>query len=98
YDLRATDTPICDRGMRTGWYTFVDVNGRNTCGTVTPIWLNGDHPTENGKWKYLVCFNPITSFLRSCCDEKMNILVKKCNGFYVYLLIPPTTCPSSFCA
>ncbi|BFZ06763.1 hypothetical protein BsWGS_09802 [Bradybaena similaris] len=61
YDHRSTDTPLCDNKLRKGWYTFVDPNndpiqmatscpGRNTCGTVTPYWLNGTHPatTETG--------------------------------------------------
>lgn len=72
-----------------------------SCGTIVPIWMNGTHPTEaDGIVQRNACANfdsgdPAGS---SCCRHTLEIGVKNCTDFYVYLLKPAPSCPMAYCA
>ena len=85
----------CDNNLNYGWYRFLNISGITmpttcpppfTCGTTSPGWLTGDHPTvEDGEVSRRVCFTRSSSL---CCYYSYNIRVRNCTSFYVYLLIP----------
>ena len=84
-----------DSGLVTGWYRFQGAAGDRMpdkcvlmyrCGTESPGWLNGAHPTvAEGVVTRTVCY----SKERSCCYLSNIIKVKNCNGYYVYELYRP---------
>jgi hypothetical protein len=111
YDNRPTDSPLCDNQLRRGWFRFTDANGANvqipttcpgmdTCGTVTPFWMVGDHPSGNDIVMRQMCGkkNRNDDPNGGCCDVDDGIFVKKCAGFFVYYLNPTSSCPSAYCA
>ena len=54
---------------------------RMHCGTLSPGWLNGKHPTVGeGVVKRMVCFTKD----RECCHWYSLVLVRNCSGFIVY--------------
>ena len=56
------------------------------CGTLSPGWLNGTHPTvAESVVTREVCYHA----LYSCCSWSNNIKVKNCSGYYVYELQKP---------
>lgn len=64
------------------------------CGTHSPGWFRGSHPTKVGDVSTgRVCFN----FMGSCCEWYMPSKVKKCDGFYVYRLPPTLYCDLQYC-
>ena len=66
------------------------------CGTFTPGWLNGSHPTVNeGVVQRRVCFG----YHGHCCIYSTYIRVRNCGGFYVYQLKPLiiTPCYLRYC-
>ena len=81
-----------DSGLVTGWYRFQGAAGDQMpdkcvlmyrCGTKSPGWLNGAHPTvAQGVVKRTVCYTSD----RGCCDNRNLIKVKNCSGYYVYEL------------
>ena len=93
----------CDINLNYGWYRFLNISGITmqttcpppfTCGTTSPGWLTGDHPTvEDGEVSRTVCFS---SRSYECCYYSRNIMVRNCTSFYVYLLVP-TRCNYRFC-
>ena len=86
-----------------GYYRFVEPAGtmmpesspgERHCGTGRSGWLNGQHPTELGQEKALeVCFD----FVNNICDQRRNITVTKCDGFYVYYLVDVPSCNNRYC-
>ncbi|XP_056114043.1 uncharacterized protein LOC130090616 isoform X3 [Rhinichthys klamathensis goyatoka] len=99
---------MCDTAVIwNGWYrlfiqgqsaqmpdTCVDVY---RCGTFTPLWLNGGHPTvEDGVVTRAVCGN----WTNNCCYFQSNpIKIKACPGnYYVYKFVSPISCHSAYCA
>ena len=93
----------CDLNLNANWYLFLNISGismpttcppLDTCGTLYPGWLEGDHPTvDEGKVKRAVCFS---KGLGRCCKKRSFIRVKNCSSFYVYYLVP-TPCPYRYC-
>ena len=93
----------CDNNLNYGWYRFLNISGITmpttcpppfTCGTTSPGWLSGNHPTvEEGEVSRIVCF---TRRPNMCCRDSHKIRVRNCTSFYVYRLIP-TRCNFRFC-
>ena len=77
-----------DTGLVTGWYRFRGAAGDRMpdkyvltyrCGTVSPGWLNGSHPTAaEGVVTRTVCYG--------YCWYSNIIKVKNCSSYYVYKL------------
>ena len=75
-----------------GWYRFQGAAGNRMpdkcvlmfrCGTQSPVWLNGTHPTvAEGVVTRTVCY----SYYSECCVQRNIIRVKNCRGYYVYEL------------
>ena len=65
------------------------------CGTRQTGWFNGRLPlVAEGKQDAWVCFNDG----RNCCQTKLQISVRQCNGFYVYYLPRSTNgCFKAYC-
>ncbi|CAB4028366.1 Hypothetical predicted protein [Paramuricea clavata] len=99
---------LCDRSViqESIWYRFEIANGNqlattrpkiNHCGTYSPIWINGSHPTvADGKVFRKACaFLPFS--LPHGCAYSYKITVLNCSGFYVYRLKPPDHCYLAYC-
>ena len=81
-----------DSGLVTGWYRFQGAAGDRmpdkcvfmySCGTRSPGWLNGTHPTvAEGVVTRTVCYKDY----RGCCWDSNIIKVKSCSSYYVYEL------------
>jgi len=71
-------------------------------GTVNPIWLEGDHPTDVDQMKTLKACVRIAA--DSCCANSWSVDVKKCAAdergkeYFVYKLEKVPGCPMSYCA
>ena len=107
--LNATrgDKPICDKTIQDSlWYRFEIANGNQLatkrpeiqhCGTYSPIWMNGSHPTvsqgevSRKACAYLLVGRPVG------CTLSYRIKVLNCSGFYVYRLKPPEQCFLAYC-
>jgi len=70
------------------------------CGTNAPVWLNGALPSvAEGEAPRTACINYGNAALGpKCCNRKLNIKVKNCNGFYVYHLSRVPGCSIAYCA
>ncbi|KAL9980408.1 hypothetical protein ACROYT_G008996 [Oculina patagonica] len=94
---------LCDRDLVPGWYRFQRAAGDRMpdgcvpeyrCGTESPGWLNGTHPTVAGVVvKSKVCYHR----WGDCCWRSNNIQVKNCGSFYVYELQKPPNCSLRYC-
>ena len=75
-----------------GWYRFQGAAGdrmadkcvpMDHCGTRSPGWLNGTHPTvAEGAVIRRVCFN----MSNNCCYWHQDIRVQNCGAYFVYAL------------
>jgi len=66
----------------------------NHCGTHSPGWLNGAHPSRSdGVVSRTVCYN----WDNDCCKWKNDIQVRNCGGYYVYELVHPPICNLRYC-
>ena len=93
----------CDKDLTTGWYRFQGKAGlqmpdtcvkSGSCGTHAPGWFTGSHPTVPGDVSSgKVCFN----WIGSCCRWSTPTRVKRCDGFYVYLLPQTAFCDLQYC-
>lgn len=108
---RATDNHNsynCDASVNwDGWYRLV-IAGQDaqmpetcvdqfSCGTVAPLWLNGQHPrVEDGVVTRHVCGH----WNNDCCNYVFNPMkVKACPGnYYVYEFMNPVFCFVAYCA
>lgn len=102
--LKRGQTPLCDRGIRQGWYRFTSFNGSQMpeqsqpsfhCGTHSPIWLEGGHPTQQNVVHHRKAC--VSSFGYRCFDS-LSIYVVNCSGYYVYYLRPLYYCAAAYCA
>ncbi|RMX57261.1 hypothetical protein pdam_00010561 [Pocillopora damicornis] len=85
------------------WYRFTGAAGTqmptkcvpiNRCGTHAPGWLSTSHPTRTGQIiNGKACFH----WSGNCCRWSANIMIKKCNGFYIYKLGRTPCCYLRFC-
>ena len=99
--------PLCDRGLRWGWYRFTSFAGakmpekkvpENHCGTQAPIWLDGSHPTKKGEnVARRACVNVLDIAADGCYDS-FNINIINCGDYFVYYLRPPWYCAVAYCA
>ncbi|XP_040297371.1 uromodulin-like [Bufo bufo] len=94
---------LCDYGMY-GWYRF---KGRTelripelcleefSCGTQSPLWINGTHPKiEDGTVNATVC----ASWGGDCCTWTHPISIRACpGGYYVYKIQKTPFCSSAYC-
>lgn len=93
-------------GWKSGWYRFDGASGKlmanscvsyGHCGTHQTGWFNGRLPrVAEGKIPAWVCFNDRSS----CCNDKtkLQISVRRCDGFYVYNLPRSTNgCFKAYC-
>ena len=64
------------------------------CDTTSPSWLSGGHPAvSDGAVLRKLCF--VNS--QGCCGGSIYISVRNCSGFYVYKLIPISSCSVRYC-
>ena len=106
-DYFSYNTLKCDAYLPSGWYRLAGRAGtvmpthcvpKMHCGTLSPGWLNGKHPTEGeGVVQRMVCFTKDND----CCHWYSLVLVKNCSGFMVYKFGPfPTgvdSCSLRYC-
>ena len=93
----------CDDSLPVGWYRFVGAAGtkmpttsvgRFHCNTVFPGWMIGAQPTmEDGEVIRTVCFTRASD----ACKLTNQIKVKNCGSYFIYKLVPVTTCISRYC-
>ena len=98
-------TPLCDQRIHKGWYRFTSFNGTQMpetsvkdrqCGTHSPIWLRGRHPTNDNE---TVARTACVSSFGNPCRYRITISVTKCPGnYFVYFLKPLPFCSSAYCA
>ncbi|CAC5375044.1 unnamed protein product [Mytilus coruscus] len=96
------DDPITDAMLEEDWYRIFSDNGDGmptsppgikNCGTINPLWLNGTLPTfVDGNMTALACMQTDNSL----CEQISNIVIRNCDGYYVYYL-PPSPSNSSYC-
>ena len=99
------DPMICDYDLQTGWYRFVNEVGgkmpetkvgRGHCGTIAPIWMQGQHPsTAEGTVDRTACVN-FNNQYGGCIP--IAIKVRNCTDFFVYRLVAPYGCHMAYCA
>lgn len=115
YSSKLTEPDICDRERidEAKWYRFTvlppsrihdECIEQLKCGTERPIWIRGEHPTENdpGPKSVDVC-SPREN---DCCGGwQSTIMVKYCKAvvagdvdFYVYRLKRVPECAMAYCA
>lgn len=92
----------CDSGLE-GWSRIAGAAGTkllencpsvNTCGTQSPGWMQGGHPTTGeGQVDRTVCFN----WSGNCCLWSRVIQVRNCGDYYVYNLHPTPECNLKYC-
>lgn len=97
---------ICDRALARGWYRFDSYAGGKMptqkvdemrCGTVHPVWMRGSHPTvAEGVVQRTACIN-FYDMLNGCLAS-LSIMVRNCQGFFVYYLGPTHSCSLAYCA
>ena len=97
---------LCDRGLQWGWYRFTSFAGgkmpetmvpENHCGTHSPIWLRGSHPTiEEGNVVREACINSFDLF--DGCWESFDMNITNCGNYFIYYLQPPYYCAVAYCA
>ena len=86
YIVNGSDTSL------TGWFTYNGSAGTRMattcvpadhCGTFVPGWLAGNHPSVD---EGLVARSVCLSKSQVCCMTSVSVLVRNCNGFFVYKL------------
>ncbi|XP_078321931.1 uromodulin-like isoform X2 [Crassostrea virginica] len=96
---------LCDNILSNEWYRIqkndIDLKmpttcvEQNSCGTVSPIWLNGSEPTLPEK---VVSRKACVSNDNACgCIKFYNIEIRNCSTFLVYNLTSTSSCPERFC-
>ncbi|CAH3168420.1 unnamed protein product, partial [Porites evermanni] len=89
-DYFSYNTMKCDANLPRTWYRFTGPAGavmpthcvpKLHCGTLSPGWLNGKHPTvEEGVVERMVCFTNNDD----CCFWYSEVRVRNCGDFMVY--------------
>eukprot|EP00058_Branchiostoma_floridae_P004010 XP_002589498.1 hypothetical protein BRAFLDRAFT_88357 [Branchiostoma floridae] len=108
-EVQAGHSLLCDNTLTKDWYRFISYVGGEIpttcvepyhCGTQVPIWMNGTLPTDSTVVNRTVC--PNYGVPGNCCPFPWNIQVKRCvdtqGVFYVYELVPTTSCSQAYCA
>uniref|UniRef100_A0AAY3ZTW6 UMOD/GP2/OIT3-like D8C domain-containing protein n=1 Tax=Denticeps clupeoides TaxID=299321 RepID=A0AAY3ZTW6_9TELE len=107
YTVPHSQDPRCDKDLNWDgwyrlWYSGMSVQMPETCvnsgcGTETPLWLNGPHPTvDEGEVTQKVCGH----YKEDCCYfDKISLLVKACPGnYYIYKFASTPACSFAYCA
>ena len=95
---------ICDsRNLAVGWYRFdASIGGKlpetcvqpKSCGTATPGWLKGIHPSTVGvEVSDTVCF----SWGGDCCYWNIGLKIVNCGAYYVYYFNKTPICSAAYC-
>lgn len=95
----------CDKSVIVAnqWYRFKGAAGvmmashcipKRSCNTEKAAWIKGGHPTNLYK---LVTRDACFHWESDCCFSIIEVKIRKCSGFYVYQLKPPTTCSDRYC-
>ncbi|KAL9951184.1 hypothetical protein ACROYT_G043803 [Oculina patagonica] len=92
-----------DSNLAPGWYRFQGAAGDriadkcvpvDRCGTQSPGWLSGAHPTvAECVVTRKVCYH----WSKRCCHRSNNITVKNCGSYYVYELYETPGCYLRYC-
>uniref|UniRef100_A0A8C5Q3N6 ZP domain-containing protein n=1 Tax=Leptobrachium leishanense TaxID=445787 RepID=A0A8C5Q3N6_9ANUR len=93
----------CDHHLQ-GWFRFQGLQEQripeycvpeHSCGTHSPMWLNGVHPTtEEGIANRTACAN----WAGNCCLWSSPVTISACpGGFYVYRLYGTPACHLAYC-
>jgi len=100
------ESPLCDRGIRSGWYRFTSFGGTKMpenvvpeyhCGTHDPIWLKDFHPSyEEGNVARKACINSFGQ--NDGCFQSFDINIVNCGNYFVYYLRPLSYCAVAYCA
>ena len=87
-----------------GWYRMMDPAGSKIpekppstfhCGTSTPGWMNGVHPSQHGETQEReICFN----WYGKTCRWKTTITVINCKDYFVYNLPKISGICKRYCA
>lgn len=107
FNSYSTQISLCDSDLdEAAWYRFDFDAGTQLietavspwyCGTQSPIWVNGSHPTSEGRVIRKVC----ATVHNNDCWWSGNISIQLCNqapdSFYVYQLAIPEGCPLAYC-
>jgi hypothetical protein len=100
---------LCDKDIihDDGWYRFSSEAGGEiattkpmveSCGTLSPIWMNGSHPTvQEGTVTRKACVNVPHQYPFGC-GSSYSIKVRNCSGYYIYQLKKPASCNKAYCA
>ncbi len=96
-------TSGCDSTLGIAWYQFTGAAGTilanypvpiGSCGTQNTGWYNGSYPSvPNTLVPGTICFNAPGN----TCAYTSNTLITNCNGFYTFLLFPPSPCNARYC-
>ncbi|CAC5371719.1 unnamed protein product [Mytilus coruscus] len=96
------DTVLSDHDLKMNWYRVISDNGdmmptsapgHMHCGTVNPIWLNGQiFSHDDGNVTKEACIQTKDDI----CEQKIDIQIKNCGSFYIYYL-QHSPVNSSFC-
>ncbi|XP_013405703.1 von Willebrand factor D and EGF domain-containing protein [Lingula anatina] len=98
---------LCDDAFIDGlWYRFIGKAGSKladhlvkpfSCGTMVPVYLDGQHPQDYTETTQKVCVN----YGLAPCFQFWNIKVKRCQlnneDYYVYQLPPTPGCNVAYC-
>ena len=97
------DASSPDNIVSRGWYRMTGNSGDKIpqrcvqlgrCGTGSPGWLNGTHPTvRQGVVIRRVCYHGPGN----CCQWHNYIRIRNCRRYYVYQLLKPPKCPLRYC-
>lgn len=89
-DYFSYHTMKCDANLPQAWYRFTGSAGtvmptqcvpKMHCGTLSPGWLNGKHPSVGeGVVERMACFTKDDE----CCFWYSQVLVRNCSDFIVY--------------
>ncbi|XP_063416475.1 uromodulin-like [Mytilus trossulus] len=92
------------RFWESGWYRVTSgageemptecIHGGFRCGTAHPIWMNDTFPEAHQIKNVTAC---AADYNTDCCISSYDIQVKNCSGYYVYKLVPTTSCPQAYC-
>ena len=100
---------LCDKNFIQDdkWYRFDSVAGHKmptqnpgfgVCGTYTPIWMKGTHPTTDNVVKNATACGAAPFIFPLGCGYSYAIKVIKCGKLFLYRLKEPELCYLAYCA
>ena len=68
--------------------------GAERCGTRSPGWVNGKHPTTAGEQKEVqICFQ----YFDTTCAESTTATFRNCGDYFLYNLKETPSCTQRYC-